>query len=147
MPNKMKDENLNIQSEFERLMRKDPEGLLKPEALVEAAENPTHPLHDRFEWDDTEAARLYRVNEARTIIRSFKISVPPLNVEVQALSSLDIDRKGQGGYRWTLEILERPDLREQLVETALKELTSLKIKYEHLKELSSIWKAIDKRAK
>lgn len=143
----IKMEESNIQVEFEKLMRADPNGLLRPEAVVEVAESPTHPLHNKFEWDDTEAARLYRIEQARTVIRSFKVHIPELNVEVQALSSLDIDRKSQGGYRWTLEILERPDLRQQLLQTALNELTSIKTKYEHYTELASIWSAINNVSK
>lgn len=138
---KPKMQDLEIQKEFERLMKQDPDGLLKPEAVIEAAESPTHPLHSRFEWDDSRAAQLYRIQQARHIIASFEIEIPQLEVKVRALTSLDVDRT-TGGYRWTLDTLERPDLREELIRTALKELTYLQNKYKHLQELHDIWEKI-----
>lgn len=143
----IKMEEPSIQAEFERLMRADPNGLLRPEALVVAAESPAHPLHDKFEWDDTEAARLYRIEQARTVIRSFRVHIPDLNVEVQALSSLEMDRQNSGGYRWTLEVLDRPDLRDELLRTALRELNAIKLKYQHIKELKDVWEKIDSKQK
>lgn len=134
-----------IQSEFEKLMKEDPQGLLRPDALVQAAESPDHPLHSRFVWDDSEAARLYRIQQAREIIRSFTIRVPETKVRVRALTSLDIDRV-TGGYRWTLEVVERPDLREEMIRTALHELKNIENKYRHLEELSSIWQSIEDKS-
>lgn len=141
---KLRMQDLEIQKEFERLMKQDPDGLLKPEAVVQAAENPSHPLHNRFVWNDEEAAQLYRIQQARQIIASFEIKIPQLKVSVRALTSLDVDR-ATGGYRWTLDTLERPDLREELVRTALRELTYLQNKYKHIQELHDIWEKISER--
>jgi hypothetical protein len=52
-------------------------GALTPELVVDAASAPTHPLHPRFEWDDTEAARQYRLVQAGRIIRSVRVEVEP----------------------------------------------------------------------
>ncbi len=134
-----------IQSEFEKLMKQDPQGLLRPEALVQAAESPNHPLHSRFVWDDSEAARLYRIQQAREVIRSYTIDIPETKIKVRALTSLDVDRV-TGGYRWTLEVVERPDLREEMIKTALRELKSIENKYHHLEELSTIWSTIEDKA-
>lgn len=50
-------------------------GVLKPEHVLVEAANPSHPLHDRFEWDDARAGHAYRIDQARTLIRSVKVSV------------------------------------------------------------------------
>jgi hypothetical protein len=50
-------------------------GALTPELLVAEAADPEHPLHARFEWDDSEAARLYRQVQAGRIIRSVKVEI------------------------------------------------------------------------
>lgn len=50
-------------------------GILTPDAVVEAASDPGSPLHDYFEWDDTEAARKYRLDQARTLIRVVRVDV------------------------------------------------------------------------
>lgn len=143
---KPKMEDQEIQREFERLMKQDPRGLLRPEAVVKAAESSTHPLHSRFEWNDDRAAELYRLEQARFIIRSFEVEIPELKVRVRALTSLDIDR-ASGGYRWTLECAERPDLREEMIRTALKELSHVQDKYKYLRELSDIWETIESTKK
>lgn len=135
-----------IQLEFERLMKEDPQGLLRPEKLVDAAESVNHPLHSRFVWDDTEAARLYRIEQARQVIRSFTVDIPETKVRVRALTSLDVDRI-TGGYRWTLEVVERPDLRGEMLRTALKELKVVEDKYKHLEELNDVWQSIESKSK
>lgn len=62
------------------------EGRLSPELLVQLAEPEEHPLHHRFEWDDTVAGRLYRLDQAAGIIRSVRVVVereperPPIKV-------------------------------------------------------------------
>ena len=51
------------------------QGKLTPDDLVIAAKNPKHPLHDRFDWDDTVAAQRWRVHQAREIINSVQAVV------------------------------------------------------------------------
>lgn len=48
-------------------------GELTPAAVVDNARDITSPLHDCFCWDDTEAARLHRENQARYLIRSITV--------------------------------------------------------------------------
>jgi hypothetical protein len=37
---------------------------------VEEAADPTHPLHERFVWDDAEAGQRYRIEQARGLIQA-----------------------------------------------------------------------------
>lgn len=48
-------------------------GSLRPQCVVEEARDVTHPLHSRFEWDDSVAGEAYRLHQARQLIRSVKI--------------------------------------------------------------------------
>jgi len=50
-------------------------GRLVKEDVVEAAKNKKHVLHDYFEWDDTVAGHLYRLEQAAQLIREVKIEV------------------------------------------------------------------------
>lgn len=50
-------------------------GQLTPEIILEQASDPEHELHQFFIWDDTEAARRYRLNQARGMILSVKFVV------------------------------------------------------------------------
>lgn len=51
------------------------EGKLTPEAVVKAAKSMASPLHDCFEWDDSEAASRYRLWQARELIASIRIEI------------------------------------------------------------------------
>jgi hypothetical protein len=50
-------------------------GKLTPSRVVDAARNPDHPLHTHFDWDDSAAAELWRVEQARRLIRSVRVDV------------------------------------------------------------------------
>lgn len=72
----------------ERVLRDiyERQGSLSPELVVQAATPEGHPLHKRFEWDDSIAGPLYRLNQAADIIRSVKVVIerqpdqPPIRV-------------------------------------------------------------------
>lgn len=50
-------------------------GVVTPEALVAAAADPLHPLHDLFEWRDDIAGHKHRLDQARTLIRSITYTI------------------------------------------------------------------------
>lgn len=51
------------------------DGQVKPSALVEAARPSDSPAHDAFEWDDSKAGNEYRLQQARSWIRTVEIIV------------------------------------------------------------------------
>jgi len=55
-----------IQSEIKKIMEKY--GNVTPTLLVNEAQDKKHPLHKCFEWDDSEAARRYRLGQATQMI-------------------------------------------------------------------------------
>lgn len=118
-------------------------GVLKAEAVVQAARNPDSPLHESFTWDDDEAAERWRLHQARNLIR---VSVEYLNVpgsdpiKVSAFVSLTPDRDEEGGgYRLMVNVMSRKESREQLLEDALNELKAFEKKYAGLKELAEVF--------
>lgn len=50
-------------------------GELIPDRVVEAARDPASALHAYFTWDNDEAAKRWRAEQARALIRSVKIEV------------------------------------------------------------------------
>lgn len=50
------------------------EGGLTTEAVVAEAEPPESPLHPAFEWNDAQAGHLYRLDQARHLIRALVIT-------------------------------------------------------------------------
>ncbi len=59
-------------------------GRLTAAAVVEEAADPASPLHGHFEWNDTEAARKHREDQARALIRSYKVRVKVHSFELLA---------------------------------------------------------------
>ena len=103
-------------------------GCLTPAVVVAAAKAKTHPLHDRFEWDDKIAGARYRLDQARELIRSVKIEV--LNDDrlgprhVRRYVSVG-DSSGRAYHR-VEEVLTSEDLRAQAFEQWEREVAALR---------------------
>ncbi len=121
-------------------------GLLRPVDVLEHAQDESSALHHHFTWDDTEAARLHRVREARDLIVRVRVSVQRKDgkvAKVRAYTSLDVDRLNGRGYRATVDVLSDAGLRARMLETALAEVESLRKKYSDLEELIPVFRAAD----
>jgi hypothetical protein len=69
--NRRKEESMSdLRSEL--LAIRAEHGTLTPVLVLEAATAEDHPLHARFEWDDTIAGHKYRLTQARELIRVVK---------------------------------------------------------------------------
>ena len=111
--------------------------VLMAEDVVDAAAHPDHALHSYFCWDDTEAARQYRLSQARGLIRKVMVSGPdPDSPAVPEWVSLRQDRaEPGGGYRETSEVINSKDLLAQLEDTAKKDIDGVLNRYNMLREL------------
>lgn len=137
---------VNVRSELEAIRLKNG-GLLTEESVITEAKSKKHPLHDRFTWDNSAAAKLWRLEEARRLIRSVFVTIEQpkdTSVTVRAYASLPRDREAGGGYRSISDIMSQEDLRSELLTTALSELDALKKRYSNLNELVPVFKAVDK---
>lgn len=136
----IKDELLYIKSQ-------NNEGFLNPKEIVQFAKDPQTKLHSSFEWDDTKAAKEYRLYQARHIIRLVFSNVVSINGEEKEENlffSLQDDRTENKGYRLIYDIMEDDELREKLLNEALNELIRIKNKYKKLTELAKIFNEIEK---
>ena len=123
------------------------QGILRPADIVEAAEPTDHPLHDRFEWDNTKAGHEYRLWQAREIIAvAVKvIDADPKHEATRAYVSLISDRGTPGGgYRTVDAVLRNRKLREEWYQQALAELREFERKYRRLHRLRNIFAALHK---
>jgi hypothetical protein len=126
---------------------RDDDDVVSPEAVVSAARPKNSPLHEYFDWEDSEAARCWRLHQARNLIRvCVRIEELPNDEkqEIQVFVSLPDDRNDEGGYRVMTDVLNDDERREALLEMALKDLQVFRRKYMALKELASVFTAIDK---
>lgn len=138
-----------IREELERL-RESNDGSLNPEQVVDfARRNRRSALHAEFEWDDTEAAHQFRLEQARRIIR-LNINVletPNGDVTVPMYVSLVSDRRNGGGYRTLESVISNEELRAQLLQQALDEFQRVRRKYQTLQELRPVFTALDRAAR
>ena len=140
---------MTVVEELEQI-RESNDGILYPQSVVDFARNEETALHDKFEWDDTVAGENYRVWQARKIIRAVAILIPRQNEPIQAYVSMVADRyQGEGeekqekvgGYRYMVDVLSTPDLRETLLSEALAEFEMWERKYTMITELADIFAA------
>ena len=119
-------------------------GLVRPEDVVLAASDERSALHSWFDWDDSEAAHKWRIEQARRLLRvTISYIAGPDNPSTRVFVSLSGDRE-EGGYRSTVAVMSNADYRRQLLADALAELQSFEKKYAALKELASVFAAIRK---
>lgn len=77
---------------------------LLPEDVVEAARNPNSTMHDFFEWRDDEAARSYRLAQARWLIRSVEIVVERHDAKTTIAPAFSF--QGKQGYVRTQAVIK-----------------------------------------
>lgn len=114
---------------------------LKPQDIVEAAQDSKTELHKCFEWDDTEAARKYRLTQARTLLVNLVVVESAPATEPQHIRVMYTSK--DGGYKQTKLIVQDKNEYEILLEKARSELLAFKKKYSMLQELHEIFELIN----
>lgn len=87
-------------------------GRLTPGDVVEAGRDPESPLHPMFEWDDGKAAERWRLEQARSLIRSvtIRVEISEDRVITAPVYIRDGDIPlGDQGYRTLPSIKDDPD--------------------------------------
>lgn len=128
---------MSVKEELE-FIRQSNGGFLRPHDVVEYARNPETKLHERFTWDDSEAAEKWRLAEARAIIRVVVSVNEQTSEKVRAFVSLVQDRNQDGGYRAMVEVLDDEALTSAMMQDAFNELLAFKTKYQKLQELTQL---------
>ncbi len=150
---------------FEEIRRRD--GKLTPAAaVVDSARPQESVLHEDFEWRDDVAAEKYRQGQARQMVGAVRIireERPPVRayVNVKVVSSLPLkaadcilevdeepeqttEEENEGRCYMPLEeVLQKSDLRDQMMADARRDAQTYKQKYSTLASLASIMQAID----
>ena len=111
------------------------DGELTAESLLAANVDENAPLHNAFEWDNTKAAHLYRVNQARSIICNIRVERPEVERPVKKYFSIVRD---DPHYEAVETILSREDSRERLLRNSRRDFETFKGKYEMLVEWAEV---------
>lgn len=128
--------------ELERIRVKN-NGRLESEMVVEAARKKTSPLHPAFEWNDAAAADAYRVEQAKYLIRSIEVIVEADANSRPVRAFVSVVRDEDRSYTSVSHALADPELRRQVLLSALKELEAWRVRYAELVELANVFAAID----
>jgi hypothetical protein len=113
-------------------------GALTAEIVVDEASDPTHPLHHRFTWDDSEAARKWRLHEAGNLLRvRYKADAGDDRADLRAFW-VARDAKGQptAVYEPIEEIIQDPFQRELMLRAMRRDWQSFKKRYQHMQEFA-----------
>lgn len=117
-----------------------------PEAVVKAAEKSSSPMHDLFEWDDAKAANAHRRETARKLIQAV-VEIPEGEDETQVIprrAFVSIETEdGEHMFVPMVRVLSDEDMRSQMLADALRDLKALQRKYSELKELASVFDAME----
>lgn len=144
--------------ELERLAKRDQE--IVPMTLVDESRPIDAPLHSCFEWDDTEAAQLYREDQAKTIIRNLQIvyvrndteePLPPTRAYVSVIDEPEFEMYAPSKptitsirhYRPIAKVMSETDLRDQYVRSAFESLVSWRQRYADIERFADIFERID----
>jgi hypothetical protein len=145
------------QERINEILKIESEKGLTAEKLLQEASKKLSPLHDLFEWDDSEAAHLYRLQQARVVINEIKViienkeyyafenvQVAVPNSLVNGIENLDEPPITQRVYKPIVEILSDKDLRNQIISSALRQHEYWERQNEKYSELTPIVKSAKK---
>jgi hypothetical protein len=125
-------------------------GHISPALVVKAAKSITNPLHDYFKWDDAEAGNLFRLAQARLLIREVKLDIVrrddkkrEISIETSRAYVSPPSIRGGQSYLKLSDAMDNPVLRDEMLERAKRELKALKDRYKQLDELASVWDAVE----
>ena len=121
-------------------------GNLSPVAVVDAARAADHPLHDRFEWDDSKAGEAYRIEQARRMIRAVVTVVNAAGAEIKtrAFVALSTTKGTAEPYISINAVTSSNDLMEVLLADARRDAESFAAKYAILKKCKPVVTAMRK---
>jgi hypothetical protein len=136
-------------TELEKLEQKY--GMLTAQDVIREAANENNPLHNWFDWNDSEASEKWRMHQARMLIATVRVKVMFEGNLKSYKKYLNVTIKDNGnssrGYLNTIKIINDPTLKNQVLRKAIQEAEYWKRSYEEYTELADIFKVIDKTKK
>jgi len=119
-------------------------GEVSPVVVVKKAKPKSSPIHDCFEWDNSKAARLYRLEQAKYLLRSVTITIQDTKGREIAVRAFPNIETSEGNFYTTNAIImDDLELSEKLETQVQRELLYLRRKGANLKRFSKIWRAVD----
>jgi hypothetical protein len=118
-------------------------GGLNPAVVVDwARAHPKSALHARFEWDNTTAAKAYRLWQARKLITEVEVIYPDKQRRQVYVSP--VESRGDAGYASLVDVLSDAERRAAYLSQALAEYERAGDKYADLEELAGVRREVAK---
>lgn len=126
-----------VGAHLEALKESKPEGIT-PADVVEDAIRPDSPIHSCFTWNDSEAARKQRLQEARCLLRSYEVTVVSQTDKVTICpSAVRVITPEQGSaYLPTSSAMSREDYRKQVLAETSRQLRGISDRLRKLEGMS-----------
>lgn len=142
------------QQVIQEILEVEKEDGLTAESLLEKAKAKESSLHDLFDWNNTEAGEKWRLHQARVLINEVKIIVG--NREMYAFENIKISvsnneenqkdnqETSSRCYKPIVEILSNEEYRQQVIKSALENISYWKEKHQDFQELKPIFVSIER---
>jgi hypothetical protein len=121
-------------------------GQLLPRQVLAEASRKGSALHQYFEWNDTEAARKYRLSQAAYLIRAVIVVAAPDDQPfepVRAFVCIRGSEEQPQAFTHVCEAMRNDELREKVIARAKKELQDWRKRYADLQAFAEVFDAID----
>jgi hypothetical protein len=131
---------MNLRDEL--LAIREKHGELTPALVLDEAREESHPLHDRFEWDDGVAAEKFRRHQAHRLIRVAQLPVSfskrkNAPTHLRAFVATPRGSDPQPDYMPVEDAMSDEFTRALVLQAMEREIAALKRKYGHLKEFAA----------
>lgn len=115
-----------------------------PADVVEKARDESTELHKCFEWDDSIAAKKYRITQAGNVIRCLVVVREQVDdQELPKTRAIVSTNKRENTYEPVTVTVRHRDSYDRLLEEALRELNQFRKKYANIRELEVILNEIE----
>jgi len=115
---------------------------LTPLNVVDDARPESAPTHELFNWDDSDAAELFRQHQARHILKAIRIVITPIDESQEpkdtrvVISNVSAFKGGIRAYYPTSVVVNDVDLRESALKDLRVFLLGFANKYQSLSDVS-----------
>lgn len=133
---------ISAETAYHELQRiKNEYGKLTPEVIELSARSPDSPIHDCFCWDDTEAARKWRQQQARVLTVSISVTKVDSSSTTKPVNAFVHIQKE---YKPIEVALNNRDYTREMLDNACREMRVFMSKYQTLSELSGVFDSMKK---
>lgn len=124
--------------EFDRI--RDKYGIFNPELVVQESVSPDSVLHNEFKWDDAEAGKLYRREQAARMIRNIRVQIIDSTVEynVRAYVNVRENKDESRSYIPIEKAIVNNTAYNDLLQQSKDEMESFVTKYSQISELNAV---------